>query len=157
MTKTIILGIVIAGILGIGITTAYAGTTITMKGTVDTDGNQIKNVGAPTVPTDAATKGYVDSVSGTFYSKMDSALALNGFVNVVKSVFCDTGDIATGGGWQSTISGNDAITVSDDLPVINQVSGNPVGWTVNLFKEFSATGELRIWVICFDLPPAHVS
>jgi len=65
MTKTIILGTIIAGIIiSAGITMAYAGNEIKLAGTVNTDGNQVKNVGAPTDDADAATKSYVDSNSG---------------------------------------------------------------------------------------------
>ncbi len=59
MTKTIIIGIMIA-IVATGFATAYA-TEILLKGTVNLDGNQAKNLGAPTDPNDAATKAYVDS------------------------------------------------------------------------------------------------
>jgi len=42
-TKTILIGIVIAGIIGVGITTAYAGTNINLKGDTTVDGNLAVN------------------------------------------------------------------------------------------------------------------
>jgi len=62
MTKTIILGTIIAAIIiSAGITMAYAGSNIKLAGTVDFDGNQGKNLAEPTDDADAATKNYVDS------------------------------------------------------------------------------------------------
>jgi len=58
-------------ILAVGVPTAY-GITITLggdpviiNGILDLMGNRITNVGIPAAPTDAATKAYVDSASGT--------------------------------------------------------------------------------------------
>jgi len=62
MTKTIILGTIIAAIIiSAGITMAYAGNEIKLAGTVNLDGNQAKNLAEPTDDADAATKNYVDS------------------------------------------------------------------------------------------------
>ncbi len=47
-------------IVAMGFATAYA-TEILLKGTVNLDGNQAKNVGTPTDSNDATTKAYVDS------------------------------------------------------------------------------------------------
>ena len=58
MTKTIILGTIIAvAIISTGITMAYAGNNIKLSGTVDADGNQVKNVGKATDTSDAVNLG----------------------------------------------------------------------------------------------------
>ncbi len=64
MTKTIILGTIIAAIIvSGGITMAYAGpSNIKLAGIVDVDNNQIKNLQEPTASSDAATKNYVDTL-----------------------------------------------------------------------------------------------
>ena len=65
MTKTIILGIIIAGIIGAGITAAYAGSNIKLAGQVDVDGNKITNLAEPTELTDAATMGTLNNALGS--------------------------------------------------------------------------------------------
>ena len=72
MTKTMILGIVIAGIIGAGITAAYAGMpTISLKGTIDADGNPITNVGKATDTSDAVNLG-------TLNDALDSGVPTSG-------------------------------------------------------------------------------
>jgi len=68
VSKYLILSIIF---LAIGIPTAYAititlgGDPVIINGILDLMGNRITNVGIPTTSTDAATKAYVDSASGT--------------------------------------------------------------------------------------------
>jgi len=58
-------------LIAIGVGTASALVTITLAGDVvitgflDMTGDKITNIGTPTLPADAATKGYVDSAPGT--------------------------------------------------------------------------------------------
>ena len=60
MTKTILLGIIIGSlIIGAGVTSVFA-LNIQLKGTVDVDGNQIKNVGDPTDANDAVTLAFLE-------------------------------------------------------------------------------------------------
>ena len=85
MTKTIILGIVIAGIIGVGITTAYAGNV--KLGSTDLQGNQIINLGDPTEQTNAATKEYVDFQNGLAGAAVSGdAVAMSGVGT--GSIFC---------------------------------------------------------------------
>jgi len=78
VSKYLILSIII---LAVGIPTAYAititlgGDPVIINGILDLMGNRITNVGTPTTSTDAATKAYVDSASGT------DTLALLGCTN----------------------------------------------------------------------------
>ncbi len=62
MTKTIILGTIIAGIIIVAGITAVSALDIKLAGNVDVDNNQIKNLQDPTAPSDAATKNYVDTL-----------------------------------------------------------------------------------------------
>jgi len=68
-------------LISIGISSAYAititlgGDPVIINGILDLMGNRIINVGTPTASTDAATKAYVDSASGT------DTLALLGCTN----------------------------------------------------------------------------
>jgi len=80
LTKTPYLVLFIV-LISVGVGTASALITITLSGDViitgalDMTGDKITNLGAPTAPTDAATKGYVDSSS--------SGASIRDFVNVL--------------------------------------------------------------------------
>ncbi len=58
-------------LISVGMTGAYAititldGDLISYLGNLDMNGNKITNVGNPTAPSDAATKGYFDSAPTT--------------------------------------------------------------------------------------------
>jgi len=79
-------------LISIGVGTASALITITLSGDViitgflDMTGDKIANVDTPTLPTDAATKAYVDSAPGT---------------DTLASLGCADGEIAkfVGNGW----------------------------------------------------------
>jgi len=68
INKYLIISIII---LAVGLPAAYAititlgGDPVIINGILDLMGNRITNVGTPTTSTDAATKAYVDSASGT--------------------------------------------------------------------------------------------
>jgi hypothetical protein len=131
-------------LISVGATSAYA-INITLGGSVfitqilDMMGNRITNVGAPTEPSDAATKGYVDSAPGT------DTLALLG---------CTTDQIArwTGSVWTcSTINSSPGPITLDEggrglsLAVVN---GNPAisyrihSGDLNYFRANDVKGEI---------------
>ena len=60
MTKTIILGIIIAGIIGIGMTAAYA-LTVEFMAETDHNGFPIRGVPTPLDPDNPVNKDYVDA------------------------------------------------------------------------------------------------
>ena len=63
------------------------------------------------------------------------------------TIYCDPGDVATGGGHSS---GTLAVHVRSSYPVIDPSSGVPVAWFLSLITEdgFGVNGQ--IYVVCAD-------
>ncbi len=126
ISKYLIVSIII---LAVGVPTAYAititlgGDPVIINGILDMMSNRITNVGTPTVPTDAATKAYVDSAPGT------DTLALLG---------CTTDQIAKfdGAAWictnnidckEPTVTLTESVTVPNSDCVLTKKSLTPSG------------------------------
>jgi len=84
-------------LISVGITSAFATITLAdptiITGILDMMSNKITNVGSPTVSTDAATKGYVDSVVSTDADTLDG-IDSTGFAK--SSQTCSVGQLVTG-------------------------------------------------------------
>ncbi|MDH3677654.1 MAG: hypothetical protein OEQ12_05055 [Nitrosopumilus sp.] len=108
-------------LISVGVTSAYA-INITLGGTVDITqilnmmGNRITNVGNPTSSSDAATKAYVDSASGT---------------DTLSTLGCTTDQIARYNGinWVcgKQISKNNPITTVDSVILVQEQTSIAIG------------------------------
>jgi hypothetical protein len=61
------------------------------------------------------------------------------------SVYCNTGEVATGGGASGEYSGS-TIFLSDSRPLLS--SGVPVGWSASIHNGSAVDMTLTIYVIC---------
>lgn len=78
--------------------------------------------------------------------------------NFKLTVECDAGDVATGGGFAPSLSGDSNTSYHASMPyptnyANNPRMNNPIGWTY-----YSAdSGEARVWVVCLDLTPSKIT
>jgi len=172
--------LVIVILIAAGSTSAYA-INITLGGTVDITqilnmmGNRITNVGNPTLSSDAATKGYVDSAPGTDdqIAKFDGAnwvcTADNAGITQMYTllsaqnvpggndtnfiILCDESDKAMGGGY---FSNTPDMIVYQNLPtnaVIGEPENSATGWAVAGKNTGVSVLSLNVYVICADFEP----
>ena len=136
LTKTPYLVLFIV-LISIGVGTASALITITLAGNViitgflDMTGDKIANVDTPTLTSDAATKGYVDSAPGT------DTLALLG---------CADGEIAkfVGNGWACVADP----AIATDLNCVGCVSSDEISdgtITFSDIKGVDGTPQTGVW------------
>lgn len=153
ISKYLILSIII---LAVGVPAAYAititlgGNPVEIFGVLDMKTNEIINVGTPTLSTDAATKGYVDSNNFQFINTVERT---GSFVPVISpgeatsSVSCNANEVATGGGWVEGVALGDPVIFDNHATFTGLV---PTGWTV-LWGTFTGDESLAATVICATL------
>jgi len=153
ISKYLILSIII---LAVGVPAAYAititlgGDPVIVNGILDMMGNKITNVGTPTVSTDAATKGYVDSNNFQFIKTVErvgSQVSTIGFADADAIVDCMVGEVATGGGFHEITAESPLVFASE--PRIT--SGVPTGWEIGFFSVDGNTVTITATVICATL------
>ena len=168
LTKTPYLVLFII-LITVGVGTASALITITLDGNVVVTGDT-------TLQGDLTCTNCVDSADiadGSITSADLSIEPILGFYTIRDDsfigdltaptrknmrVFCDDGDVATGGGFRINNIGNlnDNISVYDSRPLGTFASESGlVGWSASftLFNDVSDT--FYVFVICADYAPAH--
>ncbi len=153
ISKYLILSIII---LAVGVPAAYAititlgGNPVEILGVLDMNTNEIINVGTPTLSTDAATKGYVDSNNFQFIKTVErvgSQVSTIGFADADAIVDCMAGEVATGGGFHEITTESPLIFASE--PRIT--TGVPTGWEIGFFSVDGNTVTITATVICATL------
>ncbi len=66
------------------------------------------------------------------------------------NVYCDTGDLATSGGFTGSAGLYVGFTVTRDTPIWN-ISSQPIGWSVTFLNRSSDVGNGTVYVICADV------
>ncbi len=153
ISKYLILSIII---LAVGVPAAYAititlgGNPVEIFGVLDMKTNEIINVGTPTLSTDAATKGYVDSNNFQFIKTVErtgSFVLVSGSGEASATVSCIGNEVATGGGWVENVALGDPVIFDSSATL---TSGVPTGWKV-FFGTFGGDESLAATVICATL------
>jgi len=153
ISKYLILSIII---LAVGVPAAYAititlaGNPVEIVGVLDMNTNEIINVGTPTLSTDAATKGYVDSNNFQFIKTVErvgSQVSTIGFADADAIVDCIGSEVATGGGFHEITAESPLVFASE--PRIT--SGVPTGWEIGFFSVDGNTVTITATVICATL------
>ena len=154
-------------LIAIGIPTAYAititlgGDPVIINGILDMMNNRITNVGTPTVSSDAATKGYADSVVADpslflkTYEIIIPGASVSPGATVTLEPSCQSGDIATGGGYFTSI-----FQFADQPRFILRNFGTPVSstesptaWLVTVHNPGPLTIGMSAYVVCLDITP----
>jgi len=143
-------------LISVGFSSAYA-INITLGGTVDITeilnmmGNKITNLGTPTTDSDAATKGYVDTVGllPSQYTNENSSVVQPG-TGAGHSLSCDNGDTRIGGG-VSTFNG---MNITDSFPTTEE---EVEVWEGFAFNTSLSPETITVYILCFDdALPVHV-
>ena len=153
LTKTPYLVLFIV-LITIGVGTASALITITLAGDVvitgflDMTGDKISNVGIPTVTTDVATKGYVDSFPTTY--RVSGATLNSG--DISETVECDAVDrVLSGGYFIGSNAPSDQIPWKTFGPRHFDGGFEVEGWSFQVSSTIS--NDVTPYIICLDLPP----
>ena len=164
INKYLILSIVI---LAVGIPTAYA-ITITLSanpviinGILDLMNNRITNVGTPTLSSDAATKGYADSVVADpslflkTYQIISPSPSLNPGATITLEPSCQSGDIATGGGYFTSIFqfADQPRFILRNFGIPASSTEPPTAWRVTVHNPGPLTIAMNAYVVCLDITP----
>jgi len=143
-----------------GIGTAYAGIvlpTITLGGNVEVIGNldmtngKITNLAPPTNPSDAVTLG-----SLTTYEIKTAGVTLSAGETGTEQPSCLSGDIATGGGFFSTLSGdfaNDPRYILRSFGSPLSSTAPPTSWIVTMHNPGPTSLVFSGYVVCLDITP----
>jgi len=147
-----------------GIGTAYAGVvlpTITLGGNVEVIGNldmtngKITNLGPPTNPSDAVNLGSI-----TTYEIKTDGVTLNAGETATEQPSCLPGDIATGGGFFSSMTGG----FEDDPRILLRSFGSPLSsiapptsWVVTMHNSGSTSLAFSGYVVCLDITPTPLA
>jgi len=138
-------------LIAIGISSAYAititlgGDPVIINGILDMMGNKITNVGTPTLATDAATKGYVDSGSpgsGTVTSVGTGTGLTGGPITSTGTISIDTAVVPQLGASSNffsndmTVDGN--LLVAEGSFTVNQAAN--IGSNLNVDGDIDVSG-----------------
>ncbi len=86
--------------------------------------------------------------SATTYVKEDSFETFS-FEKTSRTILCDEGDVATGGGGSYDFNFNSKINDADFPKVVDDIA---VGWTYEILDVFSEGDLATVSVVCLDNP-----
>ena len=147
--------VLISVVFAAGIGTAYAGVslpTITLGGNVEVIGDldmtngKISNLADPTNPSGAVTFNSI-----TTYEIKTNSITLNSGETDTAQPFCLQGDIATGGGFFTTLSDQPRYVLRNFASTLNSPPQN--SWIVTVHNPGPASLGFSGYVVCLDVTP----